>query len=83
MQAFIGSPADCPAGGREQRGAGSATERRGAAIEVAFGGQLVQSQAPRIRAEIKHHFDLFSAEFASEGGLLALPHAALLARARR
>ncbi|CBG68537.1 MULTISPECIES: hypothetical protein [Streptomyces] len=50
---------------------------------MAFGGQLVQSQTPRIRTEIKRHFDLFSAEFASEDGLLALPHAALLARARR
>jgi hypothetical protein len=50
---------------------------------VAFSGQLVRSQTPQIRAAIKSHFDLFSAEFTSEDGLLALPHAALLARARR
>jgi SAM-dependent methyltransferase len=55
----------------------------GPANGVAFGGQLVQSQTPRIRAEIKRHFDLFSSEFADEDGLLTLPHAALLARGRR
>ncbi|MPY31457.1 class I SAM-dependent methyltransferase [Streptomyces adustus] len=55
----------------------------GPAGGVAFGGQLVQSQTPPVRAEIKRHFDLFSAEFADEDGLLTLPHAALLARGRR
>ncbi|MFI8242660.1 class I SAM-dependent methyltransferase [Streptomyces sp. NPDC085866] len=55
----------------------------GPASGVAFGGQMVQSQTPLIRAEIKRHFDLFSSEFAGEDGVLALPHAALLARARR
>ncbi|MEU5533728.1 hypothetical protein [Streptomyces sp. NPDC020362] len=50
---------------------------------VAFGGQLVRSRTPRIRAEIKRHFDLLSQEFAGEDGELTLPHAALLARARR
>jgi hypothetical protein len=55
----------------------------GPAAGVAFGGQIVQSQTPRIRAEIKRHFDLFSSEFADEDGVLTLPHAALLARARR
>ncbi|MPY61160.1 class I SAM-dependent methyltransferase [Streptomyces spongiae] len=55
----------------------------GPASGVAFGGQLVRSQTSRIRAEIKRHFDLFSSEFADEDGLLTLPHAALLARARR
>ncbi|KUL23039.1 class I SAM-dependent methyltransferase [Streptomyces regalis] len=54
----------------------------GPAAGVAFGGQIVQSQTPGIRAEIKRHFDLFSAEFADEAGVLTLPHAALLARAR-
>ncbi|WP_369173280.1 class I SAM-dependent methyltransferase [Streptomyces sp. R28] len=55
----------------------------GPAAGVAFGGQIVQSQTPGIRAEIKRHFDLFSAKFADESGVLTLPHAALLARARR
>ncbi|TQK50838.1 methyltransferase family protein [Streptomyces sp. SLBN-118] len=55
----------------------------GPASGVAFGGQMVQSQTPRIRAEIKRHFDLFSREFADQDGVLTLPHAALLARARR
>ncbi|MGW2822972.1 class I SAM-dependent methyltransferase [Streptomyces sp. NPDC001443] len=56
---------------------------RGPAGGVAFGGQLVQSQTPPVRAEIKRHFDLLSAEFADKDGLLTLPHAALLARGRR
>ncbi|WP_020575464.1 class I SAM-dependent methyltransferase [Actinopolymorpha alba] len=50
---------------------------------VAFTGQLVQSQTPRTRAAIKNYFDTFSVEFADADGLLTLPHAALLARARR
>ncbi|MFI6015827.1 class I SAM-dependent methyltransferase [Streptomyces sp. NPDC051243] len=53
----------------------------GPAAGIAFGGQMVRSQPPRVRAEIKRHFDLFSAEFADEDGVLTLPHAALLARA--
>jgi SAM-dependent methyltransferase len=56
---------------------------RGPAAGVASGGRIVQSQTPHLRAEIKRHFDLLSAEFADEDGLLTLPHAALLARARR
>ncbi len=56
---------------------------RGPAAGVASGGRIVQSQTPEVRAEIKHHFDLLSAEFADGRGLLALPHAALLGRARR
>ncbi|MEU6199539.1 class I SAM-dependent methyltransferase [Streptomyces sp. NPDC047061] len=55
----------------------------GPASGVAFGGRMLLSQTPRIRAEIKRHFDLLSSEFAGEDGLLSLPHAALLARARR
>jgi SAM-dependent methyltransferase len=55
----------------------------GPAAGVAFGGQTVQSQTLPIRAAIKRHFDLFSSEFADEDGVLTLPHAALLARARR
>jgi SAM-dependent methyltransferase len=55
----------------------------GPASGVASTGQMVKSQTPRIRAEIKRHFDLFSSEFADEDGVLTLPHAALLARARR
>ncbi|MFF9662013.1 class I SAM-dependent methyltransferase [Streptomyces althioticus] len=55
----------------------------GPANGVAFGGQMVRSQTPQIRADIKRHFDLFSSEFADEDGTLTLPHAALLARGRR
>ncbi|MBT2444492.1 class I SAM-dependent methyltransferase [Streptomyces sp. ISL-36] len=55
----------------------------GPAAGVAFGGQMVQSQNPLIRAEIKRNFDRFSSAFADEDGVLTLPHAALLARARR
>lgn len=55
----------------------------GPAAGVACGGRIVQSQTPRTRAEIKRHFDLLSAEFADQSGRLALPHMALLARARR
>ncbi len=55
----------------------------GPASGVAFTGQLIQSQPPAVRAEIKRFFDEFSAEFAGADGLLTLPHAALLARARR
>ncbi|MFE7274046.1 class I SAM-dependent methyltransferase [Streptomyces sp. NPDC057623] len=55
----------------------------GPAAGVASGGRIVQGQTPEVRAEIKRHFDLLSAEFADERGLLVLPHAALLARARR
>lgn len=55
----------------------------GPASGVAFEGQMVQGQTSRIRADIKRHFDLLSAEFADEAGVLTLPHAALLAAARR
>ncbi|MFD2083191.1 Methyltransferase domain-containing protein [Actinopolymorpha cephalotaxi] len=54
----------------------------GPAAGVAFTGQLIQSQPPAVRADIKAFFDEFSAEFADTDGLLTLPHAALLARAR-
>lgn len=50
---------------------------------VAFTGQMVQSQTPQVRAEIRRRFDLLSAEFAGADGILTLPHAALLVRARR
>lgn len=50
---------------------------------VSFGGHTVRSQTPGIRAEIRRHFDLLGAEFAADDGVLRLPHAALLARARR
>jgi hypothetical protein len=55
----------------------------GPASGVAFAGQMVQSQSPQIRAEIKRYFDLFCSDFADEDGVLSLPHAALLAQARR
>ncbi len=54
----------------------------GPAGGVAFGGQLVRSQTPQVQKEITRHFDALSTEFAAEDGLLSLPHAALLARAR-
>jgi hypothetical protein len=50
---------------------------------VAFAGQMVLSQSPQIRAEIKRYFDLFCSAFADEDGVLNSPHAALLAQARR
>ncbi|MFI6471104.1 class I SAM-dependent methyltransferase [Streptomyces sp. NPDC050516] len=46
-------------------------------------GQTVVSQPDHTLAEIKRHFGLLSAEFAGPAGRLVLPHAALLARARR
>ncbi|MFD5722906.1 class I SAM-dependent methyltransferase [Streptomyces sp. NPDC127036] len=55
----------------------------GPASGVASAGLMVTSQTSRVRAEIKRHFDLFSAELADADGVLSLPHAALLARARR
>ncbi|WP_328551516.1 class I SAM-dependent methyltransferase [Streptomyces sp. NBC_00358] len=55
----------------------------GPASGVAFVGQLVQSQTASVRTEIKRHFDLLSSEFAGQDGVLSLPHAALLAVARR
>ncbi|WP_424529346.1 hypothetical protein ACOZ38_07300 [Sphaerisporangium viridialbum] len=45
-----------------------------------WAGQAATSQT---RAEIKRRFDLLSSEFADADGMLTLPHAALLARARR
>jgi SAM-dependent methyltransferase len=55
----------------------------GPAAGVAFVGQLLQSQSEENRAAIKHHFDLLSQEFLGADGQLTLPHAALLASARR
>jgi SAM-dependent methyltransferase len=55
----------------------------GPAAGVASIGRHVQSQPPGTRAEVKRHFDVFSSEFADADGVLSLPHAALLARARR
>ncbi|MGW0230819.1 class I SAM-dependent methyltransferase [Actinopolymorpha singaporensis] len=55
----------------------------GPAAGVAFTGQLIRSQPPEVRAEIRRFFDEFSGEFADVDGLLTLPHAALLVRARR
>jgi hypothetical protein len=43
----------------------------------------VQSQTPQTRAKIKRHFEKFSQAFADTDGMLTLPHAALLVRARR
>lgn len=44
---------------------------------------MVVSQPTGTRAEIKRHFDLLGQEFTGPDGRLVLPHAALLAWARR
>jgi SAM-dependent methyltransferase len=51
----------------------------GPAAGVSFLGHLIVRQAPGKIAEIKRHFDDLSREFATPDGMLALPHAALLA----
>jgi SAM-dependent methyltransferase len=51
----------------------------GAATGVATIGQIVTSQKPAVIAEIKDHFESLCAEFAGPGGVLSLPHAALMA----
>jgi SAM-dependent methyltransferase len=51
----------------------------GPAAGVTFFGHLIVRQAPEKIAEIKRHFDELSREFATPDGMLALPHAALLA----
>ena len=45
-------------------------------------GQIVTSQKPAVIAEIKDHFESLCAEFAGPGGVLSLPHAALMAHGR-
>jgi SAM-dependent methyltransferase len=54
----------------------------GPAAGVSFFGHLIVRQAPEKIAEIKHHFDDLSSEFATPDGMLALPHAALVAAGR-
>lgn len=51
----------------------------GPASGVAFIGQAVVSQGLAKTAEIRQHYDRLRAEFTGPGGMLALPHAALLA----
>jgi hypothetical protein len=51
----------------------------GPAAGVAFIGQTVVSQGPAKTAEIRRHYDRLRAEFTGPDGMLALPHAALLA----
>ena len=51
----------------------------GPAAGVATIGQTVTSQNPMVIAEIKSHFESLCAEFAGPGGVLALPHTALMA----
>jgi SAM-dependent methyltransferase len=51
----------------------------GPAAGVATIGQIVTSQDPVAIAEIKNHFESLCAEFARPGGVLALPHTALMA----
>ncbi|AYG84582.1 Demethylmenaquinone methyltransferase [Streptomyces hundungensis] len=55
----------------------------GAAAGLGTVGQVVASRPERIRAEIRRHFDLLSAEFTIGRGELALPHSALLACGHR
>lgn len=54
----------------------------GPAAGVSCPGHLIVRQAPEKIAEIKRFFDDLSTEFATPDGLLALPHAALLATGR-
>jgi len=54
----------------------------GPAAGVSCAGHLIVRQAPEKIAEIKRYFDDFSREFATPDGMLALPHAALLATGR-
>ena len=54
----------------------------GPAAGVSFLGHLIVRQPPDKIAEIKRHFDDLSSEFATPDGMLALPHAALLATGR-
>jgi SAM-dependent methyltransferase len=54
----------------------------GAAGGVATIGQIVTSQPAAVIAEIKAHYDALCPEFAGQDGVLALPHAALLASGR-
>ncbi|MFF7330072.1 methyltransferase domain-containing protein [Streptomyces sp. NPDC008150] len=54
----------------------------GPAAGVAHVGALLSSQTPEVRAEVRRQYDLLGAEFTTPDGLLGLPHAALLARAR-
>ncbi|MFE6973001.1 class I SAM-dependent methyltransferase [Streptomyces sp. NPDC057682] len=51
----------------------------GPAAGVATIGQIVTSQNPLVVAEIKNHFESLCVEFAAPGGVLVLPHAALMA----
>lgn len=51
----------------------------GPAAGVATIGRIVTSQDPVVIAEIRKHFESLCTEFTDPGGVLALPHAALLA----
>ncbi|WP_412104315.1 hypothetical protein [Streptomyces europaeiscabiei] len=52
----------------------------GPAAGVATIGQTVTSRRPATIADIKGHFQSLCAEFAGPGGVLLLPHTALMAR---
>lgn len=52
------------------------------AAGVSFFGHLIVRQPPEKIAEIKRHFDDLSSEFGTPDGMLALPHAALVATGR-
>jgi SAM-dependent methyltransferase len=55
----------------------------GPASGVAYVGQLYLSQPDDVRARMKRQFDVLAAELLGQDGRLILPHAALLASARR
>ncbi|MGW4895823.1 class I SAM-dependent methyltransferase [Kitasatospora sp. NPDC004240] len=55
----------------------------GPAAGVGFIGQLLLSHPEETRAEVRRHFDALAQDLLGEDGLLVLPHAALLASARR
>jgi ubiquinone/menaquinone biosynthesis C-methylase UbiE len=65
-------------GGSGQKLIGRAVHTAG----VSCFGHLIVRQPPAKIAEIKRHFDDLSSEFATPDGMLALPHAALLATGR-
>jgi ubiquinone/menaquinone biosynthesis C-methylase UbiE len=65
-------------GGSGQKLIGRAVQAAG----VSCFGHLIVRQPPAKIAEIKRHFDDLSSEFATPDGMLALPHAALLATGR-
>jgi SAM-dependent methyltransferase len=55
----------------------------GPAAGISFAGALLAAQTPPVAAEIRRRYTELAAAFRTPGGLLALPHTAVLARAER